>query len=178
MAERFPDVEVTDARVVIDGDRLTCGGVTTAFDLVLALIEAHHGPMLGSRWRRCSSRATARPQGRARAPADPPPGGRCRGGGDAAQHRDAAAGAGIAAGAGVTQRALEAAFRETFGRTPQAVYRGLRLREARRLLAGTAMSVAEVAARCGYENASAMTRAFRAEFDMRPRDLRRAASRA
>jgi transcriptional regulator GlxA family with amidase domain len=61
-------------------------------------------------------------------------------------------------------------------RTPQAVYRGLRLREARRLVVETSMSVAEVAARCGYADASAMTRAFRAEFGLSPREMRASAA--
>ncbi|MCU0856224.1 MAG: helix-turn-helix domain-containing protein, partial [Rhodobacteraceae bacterium] len=82
----------------------------------------------------------------------------------------------IAARAGLTQRALEAAFQSVLGRTPQAVYRGLRLREARRLVVETSMSVAEVAARCGYADASAMTRAFRAEFGLSPREMRASAA--
>jgi AraC family transcriptional regulator, carnitine catabolism transcriptional activator len=160
----------------MDGDRLTCGGVTTAFDLVLALIEAHHGPMLAlevAALFQPADRGTegerVRPLTRRRAVEAAV----------AAMRRNIEMPLpvrDIAAGAGVTQRALEAAFRETFGRTPQAVYRGLRLREARRLLAGTAMSVAEVAARCGYENASAMTRAFRAEFGISPRQMRRSSA--
>jgi len=37
----------------------------------------------------------------------------------------------------------------------------------------TELSVAEIAVRCGYQDASAMTRAFRAEFGTTPRALRR-----
>jgi AraC family transcriptional regulator, carnitine catabolism transcriptional activator len=178
MAERFPDVEVTDIRFVRDGDRITCGGVTTAFDLVLAMIEAHHGPML-----RLEVAALFQPGDRAGEGerVRPPTRRRAVDAAVAAMRRNIETPLpmrAIAEGAGVTQRALEAAFRETLDRTPQAVYRGLRLREARRLLGGTTMSVSEIAARCGYENASAMTRAFRAEFGARPRDVRRAAARA
>jgi transcriptional regulator GlxA family with amidase domain len=84
--------------------------------------------------------------------------------------------AAVAQAAGLSQRALEAAFRDSLGLSPQSVYRSLRLREARRLAEGTAMSVAEIAGRCGYADPSAMTRAFRQEFGRSPRDLRRGAA--
>jgi AraC family transcriptional regulator, carnitine catabolism transcriptional activator len=173
MAERFPEVEVVDARFVIDGDRITCGGVTTAFDLMLALIEARHGPML-----RLEVAGLFQPGARASGVPEPATGRRGVDRAVAAMRRSLEAPlpiARIAAEAGLSQRALEHAFRAALGRTPQAVYRSLRLREARRLVTGTGMSVAEIADRCGYADASAMTRAFRDEFAVAPRDLRRAA---
>ncbi|MDG1521414.1 MAG: helix-turn-helix domain-containing protein, partial [Yoonia sp.] len=48
----------------------------------------------------------------------------------------------------------------------------LRLNLARKLVADTEQSIAEIASRCGYENASAMTRAFKAAFGVTPRNLR------
>ncbi|MGI1663721.1 GlxA family transcriptional regulator [Palleronia sp. KMU-117] len=178
-AERFSDVDVRPDRYVIDGDRITCGGVTTTFDLILDLIEAQHGAMLrldvASLFLH-SDRPLARraDQGQGRhAPYAPVV--------DAAlsvMRRTVETPlpvAAVAQATGVSQRALEAAFRRAFALTPQAVYRGLRLREARRLAEGTPMSVAEIAARCGYADPSALTRAFRAEFGASPRDLRRAA---
>ena len=59
------------------------------------------------------------------------------------------------------------------GATPATVYRRLRLIEARKLLLETDISVAEVAMRTGYEDPSALTRAFRAEFSTTPRALRK-----
>jgi len=38
----------------------------------------------------------------------------------------------------------------------------------------TNLSVAEISGRCGYQDASAMTRAYRAEFGQTPRSHRRA----
>jgi AraC-like DNA-binding protein len=55
---------------------------------------------------------------------------------------------------------------------PQADYQRHRLNLARKLVAETDQSGAEGAGRCGYENASAMTRAFKREFGVTPRDLR------
>ncbi len=174
-AERFPDIDVREDRYVIDGDRLTCGGVTTTFDLILDLIEAHHGAML-----RLEVAALFLHSDRPLAP---------RAGGDSGRTAvDTALSvmrrtvetplpiAAVAQAAGLSQRALEAAFRDSLGLSPQSVYRSLRLREARRLAEGTAMSVAEIAGRCGYADPSAMTRAFREEFGRSVRDLRRGAA--
>ncbi|MDO5703672.1 MAG: AraC family transcriptional regulator, partial [Paracoccus sp. (in: a-proteobacteria)] len=46
LADAFPDLDVVPDRFVIDGNRLSSGGVTTTFDLVLHLIRQAHGPML------------------------------------------------------------------------------------------------------------------------------------
>ena len=58
------------------------------------------------------------------------------------------------------------------GATPQAVYRRLRLIQARKLVLETVLSVSEIALRCGYDDPSALTRAFKAEFGTTPRSLR------
>ncbi len=63
-------------------------------------------------------------------------------------------------------------MRVDLGTTPDAFYRRLRLNFARKLVVETEQSVAEIAGRCGYENASAMTRAFKQTFGQVPRDLR------
>ncbi len=79
----------------------------------------------------------------------------------------------IARQLGLGQRALEAAFRSGAGMTPASTYRRIRLNEARRLLEQTRQGVAEIAGRCGYADATAMTRAFGKEFGLSPRALRR-----
>ena len=78
----------------------------------------------------------------------------------------------LARQAGLGQRGLEQRMRVELGATPQAVYRRLRLIQVRKLVLESDMPVAEVALRCGYQDASAMTRAFKAEFATTPRDLR------
>ena len=44
--ERFPEVRAVSDPYVADPPAMSCGGVTTTFDLVLDLIERRHGPML------------------------------------------------------------------------------------------------------------------------------------
>jgi transcriptional regulator GlxA family with amidase domain len=79
----------------------------------------------------------------------------------------------IAMRLGRSQRHLEMQVREKMGANPQVIYRRMRLALARSLAVDTQLSVAEIAVRCGYQNASAMTRAFRAEFCTTPQALRR-----
>ena len=73
---------------------------------------------------------------------------------------------------GCSQKTLETRMKAALGAGPQSVYQRLRLNLARKLVADTEQSIAEIASRCGYENASAMTRAFKAAFGVTPRNLR------
>ncbi|MEO1307917.1 MAG: helix-turn-helix domain-containing protein [Pseudomonadota bacterium] len=73
----------------------------------------------------------------------------------------------------VDQRHLEEVFLRELRLSPRAVYKAVRLREARRLVELTTLKVAEIATRCGYQDASALTRAYRSEFGVTPRDHRR-----
>lgn len=174
MAETFPEVDLRPDRFVIDGDRLTCGGVTTAFELVLHLIRRDHGAMLAAEV--ATLFMTGETASRRTADAPPP-----------TDHATVAAAVALmrrhletplsvtdlAARVGVGRKRLEAQFQAELGAGPGAVGRALRLREARRLAETGNRSVAEIAGRCGYQDAAALTRAFRAEFGLTPRDCRR-----
>lgn len=172
-AEQFPEVEVRSERMVKEGDILSCGGGTTAFELVLALIEQHHGPML-------RLEVAALFMHGERPATDQSP----RLSDDhlveaavALMRRNIEAPlplAAIARRLRVTPRALERRFGAVLGIGPGATYRALRLNTARRLVEQTKLSLSEVATRCGYEDASAFARAFRASFGCTPRSLRSA----
>jgi len=176
-SEAFPDIEVTEDRFVLDGDRITCGGATTAFELVLDLIARHHGPMLRLEV------AALFMYGERRDLDDPllrPSRSQLADAAVALMRRHIEEPLGVPAlcrRLGVPQKRLEALFRDQFRMTPQTVYKRLRLREAKRLVAHSRLSVTEIGLRCGYRDASAMTRAFAAEFGVTPRDLRASLSR-
>lgn len=173
LAERFPQVNITPDRFVIDGDRITCGGATTAFELMLHLIERDHGALLRLEVAALFMHGEADPH------AEPM----------ARLSRDRLVQAAvsimrrnievplpvgeIARRLGLSQRALEAQFAAKTAMTPRAVYTALRLRQARLLAGRSTMSMAEIATRCGYADASAMTRAFRRAFGHPPSVLRR-----
>ena len=69
-------------------------------------------------------------------------------------------------------KALEARVKSVLGATPRQVYRRQRMVLARKLVLETTLSVAEISVRCGYQDATALTRAFQVEFGTSPRALR------
>lgn len=168
LAERFPEVTVVEDRVVHDGDILSCGGTTTTFELILDLIEAHHGAMLRLEVAALFMHGEA-PMGEVRRPGQVP---------EAAvslMRRTIETPLSIeeiAARLGLSRKTFEQRCRDRFGFGPRQLYLATRLREAKRLVEQTTISVAEIATRCGYRDASAMTRAFRREFGLPPRALR------
>ncbi|MEM9635149.1 MAG: GlxA family transcriptional regulator [Pseudomonadota bacterium] len=168
-SETFPNVDAAENRFIIEPDMATCGGASTAFELTLELIKIHHSPMFALEiaalfmhgdklemhdpFQRLSSdtlvrSATALMRRTIENPLTIPA---------------------IAKRLGVEQRTLEDHFQHEMRLTPSFVYRSIRLREARRLVELTTMNIAEIAERCGYQNTSAMTRAYRIEFGQPPR---------
>lgn len=173
LSETFPAVDVVPDRFVLDGPVATCGGASTAFELVLDLIRRDHSPMLALEvaanfmhgdkpqpgdmcWATSADglvrRATTVMRQNMEEPLSIPA---------------------LASVLSVDQRVLEERFREKMNLSPARVYKAIRLREARRLVELTPMSITEIATRCGYQNASAMTRAYRQEFGVAPRGHRR-----
>jgi len=170
-AERFPEVEARRERWIDAGDRMTAGGAVTAWEMTMALIARAHGTALTLR----IAALFSAPDPAAPAPLAPRTSDRRVRAAvaemEAAVERPRPL-ARIARGAGTSQRDLEARFARAFGATPRTVYRHIRLIAAHRLVTDTALSVAEIAARTGYDDASAFTRAFRQEFGTAPRGLR------
>lgn len=79
----------------------------------------------------------------------------------------------LARRAGVSRRTLELRFRRAFGRGPAQEVRARKLELARRLLAETDLTVAEVAARCGSGSVQAFTTLFRRACGHPPAEYRR-----
>ncbi len=171
-AERFSEVDAIRERFVMDRDRITCSGAMAAFDLIVHLIAGEHGPLLAMdvsqlfmsrdaldhrlpstiKGGKSVNRALALMQDSVETPLRIPD---------------------LARAVGCTQKTLEQRMGSALQASPQAVYRHLRLTRARQLAMNTDLPISEIAQRCGYENASAMTRAFRALFGHAPSDVRR-----
>lgn len=167
-AEAFPEVDFTEDRFVIDGNRVSCGGASTTLELMLELIERRHGAalslevaalfMYGERPPDLDSQRLIPTHRTVKAAA-------------ALMRRHVEVPLGIKALAAelhLTRRALELAFQAHAGMSPGTLYRSIRLAEARRRLEQTRESVSEVALRSGYRDATAMARAFKAEFGITP----------
>jgi len=169
-SERFSDIDVQKEAVIYDRDRITCGGASTAFALAMQMIEKQHGAALRLRVEHLFSGAYAqRP---------------VRRGGIAARAVDLMRAhieeplpiAQLAQQLGRSQKHLEQQMLARLGAAPQVIYRRIRLERARQLSLDTNISVEEISVRCGYQDASAMTRAFRSEYGTTPQALRRASS--
>ena len=167
-SERFSEIDVQKEAVIYDRDRITCGGASTAFDLAMQLIENQNGAAPRLRVEHLFSGAFAqRPDRR---------------GGIAARAVDLMRAnieeplriSQLAHQLGRSQKHLEQQTLARLGAAPQVIYRRIRLERARGLALETSISVAEIAVRCGYQDASAMTRAFRSEYGTTPQALRRA----
>jgi len=171
--ETFPAVDAVRERFVIDRNSLTCSGAMAAFDLASALIQQDHGPLLSMEvGHLLMSRGAADPYALPMKSEDTLVNRTLALMQDTLETPQAITD--IARIVGASQKRIEARIQAELGTTPQALYKRLRLNLARRLAEETEHSIAEIAARCGYENASAMTRAFKSEFGETPTTLRKA----
>lgn len=176
LAAAHPQVDVQPSRFVIDRGRFTAGGAAPAADLMLHLIRARHGPALALQVA-ASFITTARdghePQISPRK-TDPRLDPRVA---TAIARMEARldapeTAAETAQAVGLSPRRLEQIFTENLGLTPAAYALSLRLQAARRMLKDTRHPLAEVALRCGFSSASALSRACRAKFGQPPSRLR------
>jgi len=69
---------------------------------------------------------------------------------------------------GRTRRHLERIFKSVLQETPKGYYLGLRLEEARNLLADTTLSILEVAIATGFNSRSSFSKAYKKRFGMSP----------
>ncbi len=174
-SERFPEVSTCRERFVIDRDRVSCSGAMAAFDLVMHLIGQEQGQALALEVAQLfMSRGSARSHS--------------GGMGSASGYVNKALALmqehletplpipEIARRIGRSQRVLEARMRADLGASPKQVYRRLRLNLARKLVTETDLTISEIALRAGYNDPSAMTRAFKLEFGTTPRSIRAANS--
>ena len=79
----------------------------------------------------------------------------------------------LAAASGRSREHVHRRFRQAFGISPGAYVRARRLDQAARLLAGDTLSIAAVAAECGFTDQSHLTRLFHARFGVTPAGYRR-----
>lgn len=75
---------------------------------------------------------------------------------------------GLALSVGCSEFHFSRAFAHAFGTTPYAYMLRTRLAEAHRLLACTALPVADIALRCGFNDAATFARAFRRFYGVAP----------
>ncbi|GHG29184.1 GlxA family transcriptional regulator [Paracoccus aerius] len=173
-AEAFPDVQVDPVTHVMQGRVWSCGGASAALDLTLALIADLFGKasafIVSSMFLHDADHSR---DGRTA--------------GASADRKLLLAGKGsarlhqvidlmvemietplplprIAARSGLSLSNLERLFRAEAGMPPGRYFQMLRLARAQELAISTDLSLREIALRCGYANASALSKAFRGAY--------------
>jgi len=170
-SEKFLNIDTLRHRVVRDGNRITCAGAMSAFDLTRAMIEDHLGSSVALDVDAMLLRDEPLPSQshRTRGPPKSP----LQRAIEAMQNHieRPLSLAQIAKIAACPPKTLERRFKAAFDASPGQVYRHIRLTVARQLVESTSLSISEIALRSGYESPASMSRAFRLRFGMAPRTL-------
>lgn len=166
--EQFPDVRVSHDRYVKTARLWTCGGASTALDLMLVFISERFGPSSAFLVSTMFLQDAERPQAEDR-------GSGILAGRGSARLRQVVnlmvetietplPLVKLATHAGLSVRSLDRLFQAELGMAPGRYYQMLRLSHARELAAGTRFTLREIALRCGYSDAAALSKAFRRTF--------------
>ena len=176
--EMFPDILAAEQLFTIDGNIMTCAGITAVSDLMLHLIQIDHGAPIVSEISDITMHHPVRP---GHAPQRKTMG---RGVDDLPNAVRAAIDLiegniteplrvpEIARHAGISQRQLERQFNQAIGCSVVQFGMLLRLQHARVLLISTDLSVREISAASGFNSLSHFAYAFRKCFNRRPSEYR------
>lgn len=168
-AETFPHVRVTPDRYIREGRIWTCGGASTALELVLAFIAEEFGAakafMTSSMFMHDAGPDRDKEPGALRMPTALTVPGRDR--------MDAIISImvetienplsleALSERAHMSPRTLSRLFKAELGMSPGQYYRHVRLVHAREMAENTQLGLREIALRSGYSNAPALSKAFR-----------------
>ncbi|MDK1385887.1 GlxA family transcriptional regulator [Sinorhizobium sp. 8-89] len=179
LREAFPDLSPRQARYVLDGDRITCGGGVAPLDMMHALISERMGSHFARRvsdWYLHTAIAE---------PADPQRASSAERFGTThpallailekmeATIEQPLERAAMARFAGISPRHLDRLFAQHLRSGFLETYRQTRLRHARRLLEQSPLSISEIAFATGFSSPAHFSRAFKALFDRTPGECRR-----
>lgn len=177
-AERFPDVVVSSHVFEIDRNRFTAAGGQAAQDLMLALVTARLGADVAAEVmdQLGIERARAADE-RQRVPLS------ARIGGGQPKLTEAVAlmeanfeeplsTEEIARLVGVSRRQLERLFKQHLDSLPSRYYLEMRLARTRQLLRETSQSILQIGLSCGFSSGPHFSSAYRAHFQLTPRDER------
>ncbi|MFC9971018.1 GlxA family transcriptional regulator [Spirillospora sp. NPDC127200] len=175
LAARYPAVAVdADPVYIRDGNVATAAGVTSALDLMLAIIEEDHGPELAREVSRALVTYLQRPGNQAQismfTAAPPAENELVR----KVEHHVTAhldsdlTTAALARVAGVSTRHLSRIFLADLGMTAARFVRQARTEAAAHLLATTSLPMSSVAARCGFSSAETLRQAFLKRYGITP----------
>jgi transcriptional regulator GlxA family with amidase domain len=181
LATRFPHTRVDrEALFVEDGKVWTSAGVTTGIDLALALVARDLGPDIALGVARMLVLHLVRPGGQSQFSA--PLAYQARAGGDLARlvpwlearlDSDVTVAA-MASAMGMSERSLHRRCLNAFDLAPGRLLAELRFDRARTLLGDPDVPVSRVAARAGFSDPTAFSKAFARRYGASPTSYRRA----
>lgn len=178
-AEAFPHISLRRTIYVIDRTRFTSAGGVGAFDMMLDIIERHHGETMARRvaeWfvhdriRASADREKLQLRLRTGIRGDLVLAAVARM--EEAMERGETI-AQIARRLGTSVWKLDRAFRSDVRLSPGDYFRQMRMERASDLLAHSSLPIREVGLACGYTDPSAFVRAFRRAYRKTPGQLRR-----
>lgn len=176
-AEGFPKIEVSTARFVRSGRYITCGGASTALDMILSLIQENFGaaaafdastmfiydPGRQNEMGRGAVRLREQGSPKLLAALDVM----------AENIENPLTTFELAERSSLSERSLNRLFQRELGLTPGKYYRLFRLKRARTLAQDTQLSQEQIALRCGFASGVSLSRSFRAEFGVSIQEIRR-----
>ena len=177
-AERWPGIRLSRSMLNLGDSLATVGGVTATLDFALGFIERARGQavtrqiaqILAHRWR--PDGATEQQSSGAAGDIDEPPVMRRCKALMLENLQEPLPIATLCQRLGISQQRLRRLFNKSLGVTPSQYYKAVRLTEARFILINSDQSVTEVGLACGFTNASAFARAFKAQFGFPPSSKR------
>ncbi|MHA6345109.1 GlxA family transcriptional regulator [Roseivivax sp. CAU 1761] len=173
-AEEFDDVTLTKSVFVLDGNRMSAAGGTSAIDLMLKVVAEDWGPDLANavadqmiytaiRTDQDTQRLSVPTRIGVRHPKLAEVIHKME-----AHIEEPISPALLAQEVGMSTRQLERLFRRYLNRSPKRYYMELRLQKARNLLMQTDMSVINVALACGFASPSHFSKCYRAHYATTP----------
>jgi len=179
LREEFPLVDISPQLFTIDRDRYTCSGGTAPLDLMLNLIQRHHGRTVSQQVSEQFMVTRVRDDHDSQyVPLRAQLGFTHRNLTKVAQlmeqhvekplSLDA-----IARQTGLSRRQIERLFQRYLNCVPKRFYMEIRLRRARELLLQTAMPIMEITASCGFQSPPHFSKCYRRYFGHPPSAERR-----
>ena len=176
MMEMFPDVDVREELLVLDGNCLSCCGGCASTDFALHLLRRLERDSLASAVARYIFHQSLRPEDSQQNPGRVEPLGNTV----PTVVREAIAAMerhletplaipDVSEEVGISQRQLDRLFKRFVGKSPSVYYRDIRLDRARGLVTQTDLPLASVAAACGFAGQAQFCRAYRELFGLSPR---------
>lgn len=174
----FPTLEIRDDNLVIDRDRMSAAGPNSAFDLMMLLIQRHHGPATVQQIRTILKADTGSAENvRSALQRDdehryPTP---LR---DALQLMrsnldEPVAKNELAQHMNMSTRAMERLFQRHLKTSPAKHYMKLRLQKAYDLLIQGDQSIGDISDACGFISSAHFSRAFNQRYGRAPSELRK-----